>query len=163
MQALTEQVRQLSMDLRPAALDAFGLLPALQGLIERFQTQTGIAVDLRHQGIARRFPPEIEIAAYRVVQEALTNVARHADVDRATISLLCDGTLLIVIRDEGCGFDPATTPTPSGLRGLRERVELLEGTVAIDAALSAGVRITAEFPLDDAATSAMVGDPEPGA
>jgi signal transduction histidine kinase/PAS domain-containing protein len=158
VQALTEQVRQLSMDLRPAALDAFGLLPALQWLIQRFQTQTGIAVDLRHQGIERRFPPEVEIAAYRVVQEALTNVARHADVDRATISLLCDGTLLIVIRDEGRGFDPAVTPAPSGLRGLRERVELLEGTVAIDAALGAGVRITAEFPLDDNATPPMVGD-----
>jgi signal transduction histidine kinase/PAS domain-containing protein len=160
VQGLTEQVRQLSMDLRPAALDAFGLLPALQWLIERFQTQTGIEVDLRHQGIERRFPPEAEIAAYRVVQEALTNVARHAEVDRATISLLCDGTLLIVIRDEGCGFDPAVTPTPSGLRGLRERVELLEGTVAIDAALGAGVRITAEFPLDEG-TAGVASDPDP--
>lgn len=154
VQALTEQVRQLSMDLRPAALDAFGLLPALQWLLERFQTRTGIAVALRHQGIERRFPPVVEIAAYRVVQEALTNVARHADVDRAMISLLGDGTLLIVIRDDGRGFDPATTPTPSGLRGLRERVELLAGTVAIDAALGAGVCITAEFPLDDDATPA---------
>ena len=158
VQALTEQVRQLSMDLRPAALDAFGLWPALQWLTDRFQTQTGIEIDLRHQGIERRFPPEVEIAAYRVIQEALTNVARHADVDRATISLLCDGTLLIVIRDEGRGFDPAITPAPSGLRGLRERVELLEGTVVIDAALGAGVRITAEFPLDDDATPVMVGD-----
>jgi PAS domain S-box-containing protein len=158
VQALTEQVRQLSMDLRPAPLDAFGLLPALQWLIERFQTQTDIAVDMRHQGIERRFSPEVEIAAYRVIQEALTNVARHADVDQATISLLCDGTLLIVIRDEGCGFDPAATPAPSGLRGLRERVELLDGAVVIDAALGAGVRITAEFPLDDNATPAMVGD-----
>ena len=161
VQALTEQVRQLSMDLRPAALDAFGLLPALHWLTERVQTQTGIAVDLRHQGIERRFPPEVEIAAYRVVQEALTNVARHADVDRATISLLCDGTLLVVIRDEGRGFDPAVTPAPSGLHGLRERVELLEGTVVIDAALGAGVRITAEFPLDDDATPATAGDSAP--
>jgi signal transduction histidine kinase len=97
-----------------------------------------------------------------VVQEALTNVVRHADVDRATISLLCDGTLLIVIRDEGRGFDPAVTLAPSGLRGLRERVELLGGTVAIDAALGAGVRITAEFPLDDESTPAVAGDTEPG-
>jgi signal transduction histidine kinase/PAS domain-containing protein len=162
VQQLIEQVRQLSMDLRPAALDAFGLLPALKWLIQRVQTQTGIAVDLRHQGIERRFPPEVEIAAYRVVQEALTNVVRHADVDRATISLLCDGTLLIVIRDEGRGFDPAVTLAPSGLRGLRERVELLGGTVAIDAALGAGVRITAEFPLDDESTPAVAGDTEPG-
>jgi PAS domain S-box-containing protein len=162
VQALTAQVRQLSMDLRPAALDAFGLLPALQWLIERFQTQTGIQIDLRHQGIERRFTPEVEIAAYRVVQEALTNVARHAGVARATISLLCDGTLLIVIRDEGRGFDPAATPAPSGLRGLRERVELLDGTVAIDAALGDGVRITAEFPLDEAVTPVIAGYPEPG-
>ena len=84
-----------------------------------------------------------------MVQEALTNVARHAEVDQVMVNLLGDGTLGIVIRDEGCGFDPATTPTPSGLRGLRERVELLDGTVTINAAPGAGVRITAEFPLDD--------------
>lgn len=163
VQALTEQVRQLSMDLRPAALDTLGLLPALQGLIERVQTQTGIVVDLRHQGIARRFPPKVEIAAYRVVQEALTNVARHAGVDRATINVLGDDTLLLVIGDEGRGFDPATTPTPSGLRGLRERVELLDGAVAIDAAPGVGVRITAEFPLDLVLMSVLAGDGEPGA
>lgn len=161
VQALTEQVRRLSMDLRPTMLDTLGLLPALQWLIDRFQTQTGIQVDLRHHGIERRFRPEVEIAAYRVVQEALTNVARHAEVDRVMVNLLGDGTLGIVIRDQGRGFDPATTPTPSGLRGLRERVELLDGTVTIEAAPGAGVRVTAEFPLDGLTRLVLADDREP--
>lgn len=158
VQALTEQVRTMSMDLRPPMLDSLGILPTLQWLIDRFQSRTAIWVDLRHQGIERRFRPEIEIAAYRVVQEALTNVARHAEVDRVMVSLLGDSTLVIVIRDEGRGFDSATMLAPNGLRGLRERVELLHGTVVIEAAPGAGVRITAEFPLDDLATPAMAVD-----
>ncbi len=148
VQALTEQVRQLSMDLRPAVLDRFGLLPALQWQIDRYQQRTGIQVDLHHAGLDRRFPPALEIGAFRIVQEALTNVARHAHVDRAAVQLFADErALTVVVRDQGQGFDPAQAPMTSGLGGMRERVELLGGTLAIEATPGGGTAVTAELPL----------------
>ncbi len=151
---LTEQVRQLSMDLRPAALDAYGLLPALRWHAERYSTRTGIAVELRQEGVDRRFPDPVEIAAYRVVQEALTNVARHAGVRQATVQLLADAeALTIVVQDSGRGFDAATNTNGSGLGGMRERVSLLGGTISIDAGPGEGVVVTAELPIDQPASA----------
>lgn len=148
VQRLTEQVRQLSMDLRPEMLDRYGVLPSLEWLIERYQQRTGIAVTLRHMGLDRRFPPEVEITAYRVVQEALTNVARHAATNAVSVQILGDGTLLIVVRDEGQGFRDAQTYATSGLGGMRERVALLGGTLDIESAPGEGTVVTAELPVD---------------
>jgi signal transduction histidine kinase len=154
IQTMTDQVRQLSMDLRPATLDRYGLLTALTRHIERFQTQAGIQIDLRHQGLDGRFAPEIEIAAFRIVQEALTNIARHAQVEHAAIQLLAEGdTLLIVIRDHGVGFDPTVRSNNGGLSGMRERAELVGGTLTIDTSEGGGVVITAELPLRDSGPS----------
>jgi signal transduction histidine kinase len=145
---LTEQVRQLSLELRPAALDGYGLLPALRLHLHRFERRTGVRVDLYHEGLDRRFPAPVEIAAYRIVQEALTNVARHAGTTAATVQLYADTTALTVsIRDPGRGFAPAVMDGGSGLRGMRERTELLGGTLDVDAAPGAGVTVTAELPL----------------
>jgi PAS domain S-box-containing protein len=146
VQALTEQVRQLSLDLRPAVLDRYGLLAAMEWHIGRFQAKTGITVHLRHQGLDERFPPEIEIAAFRVVQEALTNVARHSGADFATVQVYGDGSLTLVIRDGGRGFDPANAGTSTGLGGMRERVELLGGRLEIEAIPGDGTAIIAELP-----------------
>ena len=147
---LTEQVRQLSMDLRPAALDRYGLLSALQWHLERFAQRTGVQVDLRHEGLERRFSPSIETTAYRVVQETLTNVARHAGTQSATVQLLADdGCLIVSIRDEGRGFAWETAQGGSGLGGMRERVELLGGSLTVDASPGAGVVITAELPIEE--------------
>ena len=108
----------------------------------------GIQVDVRHSGLARRFPPNLEIGAFRVVQEALTNVARHAHVARASVQLFADErALTVVVRDQGQGFDLARAPMTSGLGGMRERVELLGGTLEIDATPGGGAAITAELPL----------------
>lgn len=149
VQDLTEQVRQLSMDLRPAVLDRYGLLAAMEWYAERYQKRTGISVDLRHAGLERRLPPDVEIGAYRVVQEALTNIARHARADAAAIQLFADdGMLTVVVRDQGAGFDSANAPTTSGLGGMRERVALLGGTLEIESAPGRGTTITAEFPHD---------------
>jgi PAS domain S-box-containing protein len=148
VQELTEQVRQLSMDLRPATLETHGLLPTLLGHLERFQQRTGIVVDLRHEGVDRRFPGSVEITAYRIVQEALTNVARHADAQQAVVQLMADReALTVVIRDDGCGFDAATAPQSSGLGGMRERVELIGGDLTIDTRPGEGTVVTAEVPL----------------
>jgi signal transduction histidine kinase len=146
---LTDQVRQLSIDLRPAALDRYGLLPALRSRLERYERQTGVRVDMRQEGVARRFPPEIEIAVYRIVQEALTNVARHAGVNSAEVRLFADDTALTAsICDEGRGFRPGEGAGAGGLDGMRERAELLGGSLTVDAEPGGGVTITAELPLD---------------
>jgi PAS domain S-box-containing protein len=155
---LTEQVRRLSMDLRPTALDSYGVLPTLRGHIERYESQTGIMVDLRADGAHQRFPAPVEITAYRIVQEALTNVARHSQASDALVQLFADEqTLTISIRDAGVGFDPANLSGATGLGGMRERAELLGGTVEIDASPGAGVLITAELPLNNDRSQKLAG------
>jgi PAS domain S-box-containing protein len=148
VQTLTEQVRQLSLELRPAVLDRYGLLAAVQWYVERYQATTGISIHLLDEGLPERFTPAIEIAAFRVVQEALTNIARYAGVTEAWVTMVHDGSLLIVIHDQGCGFDPAHVAESNGLAGMRERIHLLGGGFDLDAAPGAGVRISAEFPLE---------------
>ena len=148
MAELTKQMRQLSMDLRPASLDAYGLLPALRSHVERYNLQTGIMIDLRAEGLNQRFPASIEITTYRIVQEALTNLARHSEASECVVQLVADEQMLMIsIRDGGRGFDPARIDEGSGLGGIRERAELLGGTLEIDTAPGAGVRITAEIPI----------------
>ncbi|MFT3894134.1 MAG: sensor histidine kinase [Anaerolineales bacterium] len=129
------QVREMSLNLRPGMLDDLGLLPTLQWHLERFTKQTGIEVDFLNNGIEGRFPSEVETAAYRIVQEALTNVARHAHVKQVFVGLITQGEALwIEILDKGKGFDlsgNATKPT-SGLGGMQERAILVGGYVVIE-------------------------------
>ncbi len=150
---LIATVRRLSFDLRPADLDQFGLLPALLGLFERYTAQTGILVDFKHRDIDRRFAPKIETAAYRVVQEALTNAARHASVAGITVRFWTEGNKLhLQIDDRGRGFNPDAVmkvARSSGLFGMSERIALVGGRMTIDSAPDAGTTITAELPLDD--------------
>ncbi len=148
---LMRRVRDLSMDLRPAMLDDLGLLPALLWHFERFTAQTQVRVDFRQAGIERRFPPEIETAAFRVVQEALTNVARHAGVKEAQVQVwACRERLGIAVEDRGRGFDAeaALSGPSSGLGGMRERVRLLGGMLAIESTPGSGTRLIAELPLE---------------
>jgi PAS domain S-box-containing protein len=145
---LTDKVRQLSMDLRPATLDTYGLLPAIRSHLERYETRTGILIDLRTEGLDRRFAAPVEITAYRVVQEALTNLARYAKTSSGVVQLIADAeTLFVSVRDDGFGFDPAQITKGTGIGGMRERVELLGGRFEIEAAPGQGAAITAELPL----------------
>lgn len=151
---LLSRVRELSLDLRPAMLDDLGLLPALLWHFDRYSAQTRVRVSFKQTGLkGRRFPPELETAAYRIVQEALTNVARHAGVGQVTVRLWAgQGTLGIQIEDRGTGFDPEAAlaaPTTSGLAGMRERATLLGGHLAVESAPGAGTRVTAELPLGE--------------
>ena len=148
---LLTRVRDLSFGLRPALLDHLGLLPALLRLFEHYTQQTGVRVDCRHEGLDRRFETELETAAYRIVQEALTNVARHAAVKEAMVRLWVEHEVLAVqVQDHGAGFDPSAVPADGdhcGLAGVYERVTLLGGELLVESEPGAGTQLTASFPL----------------
>jgi signal transduction histidine kinase len=132
-------------------LDDLGLLPTLLWHFERFTAQTKVKVVFRHTGLNSRFPKEVETAVYRIVQEALTNVARHAKVDEVTVRLWSDRDMFgVQVEDFGNGFDmQAVTDTAnsSGLKGMRERVDLLSGQFTVETLLGSGTKLTAEFPI----------------
>jgi signal transduction histidine kinase len=135
-------------------LDDLGLLPALLWFFERYESQTGVHVDLKHSGLEQRLAPSIETAAYRIVQEALTNVARHSGVSEVQVRLLVrEEQLTVSVEDQGAGFEPeaVSAMTSSGLTGMRERVFLAQGQLTIQSAKGAGTRILAELPLSDLA------------
>jgi PAS domain S-box-containing protein len=151
LNTLMGQVRNLSLNLRPAGLDHLGLVPALLLHFERYTAITGIQVNFHHTDVERRFPGEIETTAYRVVQEALTNVARYAAIGTASVDIwVQQGQLIIQVEDQGAGFDPEY-PTAKhgsmGLGGMRERLALVGGTLKIDAGIGKGVRLTAKLPV----------------
>ena len=142
-------VRDLSVGLRPAILDDLGLLPTLQWHVERYEAQTGVHVRLRHKNLEGRFEPAVETAAFRIIQEALTNVARHARVKEAQVRCQAEaGALRIKVEDPGAGFDPLKiTRFSSGLAGMRERAEALGGSLTVASAPGSGVRLTVLLPL----------------
>ena len=148
---LMGRVRELSLDLRPAMLDDLGLMPALLWYFERYTSETNVRVDFRHNRLEGRFQQEVETEAYRMVQEALTNVARHANVTEATVRLWRNGERLDVqVEDQGIGFDSEVTlatNTSTGLVGMRERAELLGGQLTVDSSPGAGTILTANLPL----------------
>jgi signal transduction histidine kinase len=149
---LIARVRDLSLSLRPAPLDDLGLLPALRWHFERYITQTNVHVVFEHDGLeGRRFASELETAFYRIVQEALTNVARHADVSEVTVRAWADKkTLGVQVEDRGGGFDvdsELAQVTSGGLPGMHERVALLNGRLTIESSPGDGTCVTAEFPL----------------
>jgi signal transduction histidine kinase len=146
------QVRDLSYLLHPAALDEFGLIPAVESYIRTFGKRHGVRVDLSHDGIGSRLSHETEAAAYRIIQEALTNVAKHASAAtcRVQVARLQD-RLRITIEDDGCGFDPAALRSADrrglGLIGIRERASHLGGSVLLDSAPRRGTQLTIELPV----------------
>jgi len=149
---LTTRMRSLSLDLRPSMLDDLGLLPALLWHFDNYAKQTHVRVSFRHDGLDRRMAPDIETAAYRIVQEALTNIARHAGVDEVAVRCSVSQTRLdIQVEDHGEGFDSEATLrsyTTGGLPGMRERAALLGGHLTVDSTPGEGTRVIAEIPLN---------------
>lgn len=149
---LIGRVRELSLDLRPAMLDDFGLVPALLWLFERYESQTRVQVLFQNRlPEGERFDPEVETAAFRTIQEALTNIARHANTDEADVILWRSERMLeIKIEDRGQGFELGKVldePHSSGLIGMRERVGLLGGSLNIETAPGQGTSLSIGFPL----------------
>ncbi|HEY7016889.1 MAG TPA: sensor histidine kinase, partial [Gaiellaceae bacterium] len=137
-----------AVELRPKVLDDFGLVPALERLTQGFAEQTGIAVDLEAGLVTDRLPREVETAIYRVVQEALTNVVKHARASRVSVLLTRDGgRIKAVIEDDGTGFEAASDGDGIGLIGMRERVELLNGTLTVESSATSGTTVAAEVPV----------------
>jgi signal transduction histidine kinase len=141
-----QDVRRLAVELRPSALDDFGLVAALERLTQSFSEQTGIAVDFE-AALPERLPEEVETALYRTVQECLTNVVKHARAGRVSVLLRRrNGSVAAVVEDDGAGFDPALGREGGfGLVGMRERLALLGGRLEIESG-DRGTTIAAEVP-----------------
>ena len=149
---IIEQVREMSLDLRPSMLDDMGLIPTLRWHFGRYTRQTGILVDFQCEESLSRFSTEIETAAYRIIQEALTNVARHANAREVYVGLtIHGGALWVEVVDKGKGFDTAsiTQKPTSGLGGMRERADLAGGFLTIRSYVGQGTQIVASLPLTD--------------
>lgn len=147
---LIRQVREMSLNLRPSMLDDLGLLPTLLWHIKRFTDQTRVKVAFEHSGLNRSFSPDISIAVYRIIQEALTNIARHANANEASIHVRAEEKAIhLVVKDHGSGFNAArlSIGTTTGLGGMRERALLLKGSFRIESSPETGTRLTAEIPL----------------
>jgi two-component system, NarL family, sensor histidine kinase DevS len=144
-----QDVRRLAVELRPSALDDFGLVAALERLAASFAEQSGIAVDFQTSLADERLPGEVETALYRIVQESLTNVVKHARARRVSILLARkNGAIKAVIEDDGRGFDAAEERLDGfGLVGMRERLALLGGRLEVESSSEAGTTVAAEVPI----------------
>jgi len=147
--ATLQDVRRLAVQLRPKALDDFGLVPALERLVQTFSESSGIGVELEAQIGEERLPSDVETTVYRIVQEALTNVVKHAEATRVSILLVRrDATVTAVVEDDGRGFDLEAAGEDSlGLEGMRERVELHEGRMTVETAPGSGTTLRVEVPM----------------
>jgi signal transduction histidine kinase len=147
--ATLQDVRRLAVELRPKALDDFGLVPALERLVQTFTEGTGIEVQLESRLGEERLPGEIETTLYRLIQEALTNVVKHAHARTVSILLVRRGGKVTgIVEDDGRGFDPAEARADGlGLVGMRERAGLVGGRLTVEASAGAGTTIAVEVPV----------------
>jgi signal transduction histidine kinase len=152
-----EEVRGLAIRLRPGVLDHLGLVDALEWYTADFERRTGIACVFKQTPIGQ-LPDAVATAAYRIVQEALTNVARHAGASTATVRLTGeDAELLVTVADNGCGFDAEGLDKVPGLgvAGMRERAALIGADLAVLSLPGRGTRVVLTVPQE-----ALFGNPE---
>ncbi len=148
--AVLEGLHRLAVNLRPASLDRLGLVPALRQYVQGFEQQHGTTVGFVAVGLDQvRLPSQVEIALYRIVQEALTNVARHAGAQHVDVVVeMQRGNVIVVVEDNGIGFDPedASQSGRLGLLGIRERAEMLGGALTVESAPGWGTTIHVAVP-----------------
>jgi signal transduction histidine kinase len=155
-------LQALITELRPAALDQIGLVPALQALVKRVSATSGVHIEaeLNVEAAHPRLEPEIERTVYRLTQESLTNVIKHARAGSVRIEVgESDGHISLSIVDDGVGFDPARVNAGFGLVGMHDRVALVGGTVSVDSAPGDGTTIRATVPARRAAAAAAEASP----
>ncbi|MBE2272586.1 MAG: sensor histidine kinase [Anaerolinea sp.] len=152
------EVRRLAADLRPAALDDLGLISALESYIDSYASKSGLAVDFQpHNMDGWRLPLDMEIVLYRVIQESLTNILRHARAARVSVFIeRSDKHINLSVVDDGCGFDLARVLASKerglGLLGIQERIELLGGTLRLESQPGQGTRVEVELMLPEQVT-----------
>lgn len=147
-----DSVRRMAVDLRPSALDDLGLIAALHAYADKYANSWPIRVSFSAEGLKRRLPGNVELVLYRVVQEALTNVAKHSGAESVEVKLRRrSNTVTVTVTDDGRGFDMRevrrTEGSGLGLFGMRERLALVGGTVAIESEPGRGTTITARVPV----------------
>jgi signal transduction histidine kinase len=150
LSVLGQEVHGLAVRLRPTSLDDVGLESALGQLVAEWSARTGVRAEFHAAGLGpRRLTAEVETALYRVVQEALTNVARHAHATNVSVVVTrADNLMSIVVEDDGTGFDAGAAPKGRlGLVGMRERVELVGGTIDVESSPGAGTTVTLQIPI----------------
>ena len=159
LQSLTgvigREIHDLALELRPTALDDLGLRAALANYAEVWSERSGVEVDYHTTGLdGGRLPPQVETALYRVVQESLTNVIKHARARRVSVVLLRSADYAsAVVEDDGCGFDPDSGPNTIlgnrlGLLGMQERTTLLGGSLTVESVPGRGTTVIARVPFD---------------
>jgi two-component system sensor histidine kinase UhpB len=142
-----QDVRAIARSLRPDVLDDLGLVPALQGLATRFARDTGIPVERRLAPVAAPLGRDAELAVYRIAQEALTNVARHAGAGRVELRLEpLDGGVTLSVSDDGRGVDGLDPPAAGGLRWMRERAVLVDASLAVRNEPEGGTTVSLHVP-----------------
>ena len=152
-----QELRDLISDLRPSILDDLGLVPALQAQVKEFQARTGVDAGLMADGHRRRLPSEIETVIFRIVQESLTNVAKHANARHVLVRLIFDlSAVQLIVTDDGCGFDPEEALSAGGgerrawgLLGIQERITLVGGGCEIVSQPGKGTTVRAWAPIDE--------------
>jgi signal transduction histidine kinase len=149
-----KRVRRFSQDLRPSILDDLGLLPTLEELTSELNLQDGLEAEFRVQGEERRLSSEVELMLFRIAQEALNNVRKHAQATRAvTVVELSDSAVRMTVQDNGKGFRPPrftehpATASGLGLIGMHERARLLGGTLVVDSMPGQGTKVIVNVPV----------------
>lgn len=148
-----EEVRRVALDLRPTILDDLGLGAALEWRVDEFSKANKVQTTVQIGGLGHRLPRDIELVFYRVGQESLSNIARHANAQNVSVALhRANGVISLEITDDGRGFNPANVPpnTPRGLGllGMRERMAMINGSLTIESKPGGGTRILAQAPMD---------------
>ncbi|WP_214401340.1 HAMP domain-containing sensor histidine kinase [Pseudonocardia lacus] len=145
VRASLDEVRQVARRLRPGVLEDLGLASALRAVVTEFTEASGIVVERTAESVPAGLTDEVELVVYRVAQECLTNVARHADADRVRLDLRVEGNrLILLVSDDGVG---GVRTDGAGIRGMRERALLVGGHLRIDSPLSQGTEVRLTIPL----------------
>ncbi len=155
VETILENLHRLAADLRPVSLDHLGLVVAMCQYVEAISEKYGIVAEFEAVGFEDRLPSKIETAVYRIVQEALTNVLRHSQASRVDVILEQQpGKLVIIVEDNGVGFDPVAAMSSGrlGLVGIRERAEMLSGTLILNSDPGIGATLRLEIPYDNSNT-----------